>query len=164
MGNSQVMFQRALVRHGLIQGWDGRNVGSGLFRADAVRAEIRHKRLRNPDGAVRLLVSFQKGHIQPRQSRAGTVQGVAELVPAVGILVTQAHAARLVVRKTGTGGNFQILPLSRSPYFNIIRLGGGKAEVARAKFNHAVMQPQFLKDGFRMAAENFQLPERVFRL
>ena len=96
-----------------------------------------------------------------KRAQRSCFQGVAELVPAVGILVTQAHAARLVVRKAGTGGNFQILPLSRSPYFNIIRLGGGKAEVARAKFNHAVMQPQFLKDGFRMAAENFQTSIRI---
>ncbi len=41
---------------------------------------------------------------------------------------------------------------------------GGKTEVSRAELNHPVVQPQFLKDGFRMAAEHFQLPEGVFRL
>ena len=89
---------------------------------------------------------------------------MAELVFAVRVLVTQAHAARLIVREAGTGGNFQILALARRPYLNVIRLGGGKAQIARAEFNHPVVQPQLLEDGFRVAAEHFQFPEGVFRL
>ena len=67
---------------------------------DAVESGVRTENLRDDD-LVFLLVVFEQGGDHARESERASVQGVAELGLAVGILVSQVQAVGLITLKVG---------------------------------------------------------------
>ena len=67
---------------------------------EGVRSVIRLESLGDVDGAVGGLMLLDESDEETGQGGAGSVEGVAEMVFAFGVLVAELHAARLIVAKT----------------------------------------------------------------
>ena len=67
---------------------------------EGVRSVIRLESLGDVDGAVGGLMLLDESDEETGQGGAGSVEGVAEMVFAFGVLVAELHAASLIVAKT----------------------------------------------------------------
>ena len=106
--------------------------------------------------AVGLLVVFQHRHQRAAHGQAGTVQGVQQLVLALGILEAGLQAACLEGFAVAHRTDFAVGVLRGQPHFQVIGFGGAKAHVAGAQAHHAVRQVQLLQHGFGVARHFFQ--------
>src|SRR5438105_10993824 len=73
------------------------------------------------------------------------------------VLESEIHPSRLKIREVRATRNFQIGVLSWRPNLDVVGLGRTKAEVAGAKFNHAIMQPEQLQNFLGIGGQSFML-------
>src|SRR5262249_36311953 len=126
---------------------DGRRAKSGERWApglsDLVPAEITSQRLRDLDRAVLALVVLQNRDERPPDRQRRAVQRMDEL----GFFSFRAakpdlRAARLKVGAIRARRDFFETILSGQPHFEIVRLRGGKPEIARRQRGDAIVEPE----------------------
>lgn len=76
-----------------------------------VAAHIRPQGLGDQHGAIGLKVVLQEGDQHPGRGHTGVVQGMAQLHPAVFVLVADFQPPGLGVAQIGAGANLEILLL-----------------------------------------------------
>ena len=72
--------------------------------------------------AVEAEVVFEQGYKHSRGSNNGVVEGVCEILLAIGALDADAESACLRFAEVGAGANLEILLLFRAPCLNVIGL------------------------------------------
>ena len=77
--------------------------------------------------------------------------------------VADRSPAGLKIFEIAAGGYFPVEPLAREPYFDIIRLGGGKSKISRTQGDYAVMQAEAFQHLFSIAQEALQFFAGSFR-
>lgn len=115
------------------------------------------------DGAVGLLVGLDEGDEEAGEGGARAVEGVAEAVLPVRILVAQVHAAGLIVSEVAATGHFEVVILARCPDFDVVSFGGTKSDIATAELDHSVVEAELLEDGFGVGGEFVEFVEGVLR-
>src|SRR3989440_5414711 len=127
-----------------------------------IRADIRHERGRQRHGAVWLLVRFQESRDRARQRDARRVQRVHELRFLAGTRPTaDVGAACLVVRERAGARDFEPLPDPRGPRLEIVRFGGGEAEVVGRQDRDAVGKLETPEHFFGVRGELLVLCRRI---
>src|SRR5262249_44373702 len=108
----------------------------GLQPAHIALQHIRHR-----DRAALLLIGLHHRAERARDGDAGDVErvDVAVLTTVLGA-IARIHAPRLELAAERTGRNLAVHVLSGQPHFDVVRLLGGKAHVAGAERDHAVVQ------------------------
>lgn len=111
---------------------------SSLF-ADRIDMHIVAQCFRNFDGSVRLLIVFQNGGDCSANGNAAAVQCMDKFGLSLGAsLEADIGAARLEIFEIGAGGNFHISAITGHPHFDIVSLGGRKAQVTCGKRDNAI--------------------------
>ena len=67
---------------------------------------------------------------------------VARALEVLGVAVLDVRTTRLEVRAVRARGDLLVAVVRRQPHLEVIRLGGGEPDVARAQADHAVRQAQ----------------------
>ena len=77
-------------------------------------------------------------------------------------LEADSCSACLEILKVGAGGNFNVAVVGGHPYFYVIGLCRGEADIARAERNNSVRQTEKLKHTLCIVCERFKLVVRGF--
>ena len=88
---------------------------------------------------------------------------MAEAILSLRVLETQIHPTRLEILEVRAARHFQIRVLSRRPDFDVVSLGRAKTEIARAKFDHAIVQAEQLQHALRVRRQRFMFRVGSFR-
>src|SRR5712691_1553684 len=147
-----------MLESGLSMGKLG--VGAKITRlwGDAVDAHVGAQDFRDQDRAIWLLIILHDSDPGAADSEPGTVQGVNEVALATGFwLEADAGAAGLKRFTVGAGRNFAEFVARGQPNFDVVCFGRSKAHVSSAEQHGAIVQPQFLKYGFRISCKRLVL-------
>src|SRR6266481_4945640 len=130
-----------------------------------VDAHVWAQNVREQDGAIGLLTIFDDGDPGAPDGQAGTVQRVDELALAAGFwLEANCGTARLKGFAVRTGRNFTKFVARRQPDFKVVGFRGSKAHISGGKQHGAVVQTQFLENGFRVSCERLVFFVTFFRM
>ena len=81
----------------------------------------------------------------------------------LGVLESQIHPARLKILEVRTARYFEIRLLSRRPNLQVVSLRRAEPEIARAQFDHAIMQPEQLQHPPCLRRQRFMFGIGFFR-
>ena len=125
---------------------------AGLFDGfeDFQAAHEFPQRLRNDDGAIGLLVLFQKRREDTGSREAGTVERVAVFGFAIRVLVTNHAATGLVIPRVGDGRDFLVDLHRRDPNLDVVSPGHGVAAVPGRELVDLVGEAKPLEEVLRL--------------
>src|SRR5271155_1729190 len=131
---------------------------------DAFDAHIWPQNLWNEDGTVGLLVVFHHRDPCAADRQAAAVEGVDEVRLAAGLgFVADASAARLEGLAVGAAGNFAKFLGAGQPDFDVVGFCGGETHVAGRKQRGAIVESEFLQNGFGVGDQLFVFLVTFFR-